>query len=310
MFSVIFPGQGSQSVGMAREFYDKFEKFKKIFNDADNILDFPISKLILDGPKQELNLTENTQPAIFLVGYSIFKIINEEFNIDLNKASFFAGHSLGEYTALSCSGAIDFESALKLLKIRGRAMQNSVPKGAGGMIAILGTSIENIEKILINNSHKYTCHIANDNSTNQIVISGYNLDLDNFEKDLKILKIKNIRLQVSAPFHCNLMNKATILMTDEINKLKIIQPKNPIVTNVTGKATNDISQIRNLMIKQIEKRVRWRESINFMISQNINNFIEIGPGKVLINLIKRSYKDAKVCAINNISDIQNIEIND
>ena len=310
MFSVIFPGQGSQSVGMAKEFYDKFEKFKKIFNDADNILDFPISKLILDGPKEELNLTENTQPAIFLVGYSIFKIINEEFNIDLNKAGFFAGHSLGEYTALSCSGAIGFESALKLLKIRGRSMQNSVPKGAGGMIAIFGTSIENIEKILINNSHKYSCYIANDNSTNQIVISGYNSDLDNLEKDLKILNIKNLRLKVSAPFHCKLMNKATLVMTDEINKLKITEPKNSIVTNVTGEATNDISQIRNLIIQQIEKRVRWRESINFMIEKNVNNFIEIGPGKVLINLIKRSYKDIKVCAINNIKDIQNIEIND
>ena len=146
MFSVIFPGQGSQIVGMASEFYSKFELFKKLYRQADEVLNFPLSKLILEGPKEKLDLTENTQPAIFLVGYSIFQILKEEYKIDLNKAKFFAGHSLGEYTALACAGALDFESALKILKFRGNAMQSAVPKGEGGMLAILGSNTETIEK--------------------------------------------------------------------------------------------------------------------------------------------------------------------
>ena len=164
MFSVIFPGQGSQSVGMAKEFYDKFDIFKKTFHEADDILKFPISKLILEGPKETLNLTQNTQPAVFLVSFAIFKLVKEEFNIDLNKANYFAGHSLGEYSALACSEALKFEDTLKLLKTRGQSMQNAVPSNTGGMMAILGSSIEKIDNILKDNINNYKCYIANDNS--------------------------------------------------------------------------------------------------------------------------------------------------
>ena len=310
MFSVIFPGQGSQSVGMAKEFYDRFGIFKKIFHEADDILNFPISKLILEGPKDKLNLTQNTQPAIFLVSFAIFKLIKEEFNIDLNNANYFAGHSLGEYSALACSDALKFEDTLKLLKIRGQSMQDAVPHNTGGMMAILGSSIEKIETILKNNINNYRCYIANDNSSNQIVVSGYNEDLNKLEADLKQLKIKNIKLQVSAPFHCELMSKATLIMEKEINNLKISKPKNLIISNVSSDTTDDIDSLRNLLIKQIESRVRWRESINFILSNKINNFIEIGPGKVLINLIKRIDKNIKVCSVNNIEDIKQIELND
>ena len=310
MFSVIFPGQGSQSVGMAKEFYDRFGIFKKIFYEADDILNFPISKLILEGPKDKLNLTQNTQPAIFLVSFAIFKLIKEEFNIDLNNANYFAGHSLGEYSALACSDALKFEDTLKLLKIRGQSMQDAVPNNTGGMMAILGSSIEKIETILKNNINNYRCYIANDNSSNQIVVSGYNEDLNKLEADLKQLKIKNIKLQVSAPFHCELMSKATLIMEKEINNLKISKPKNLIISNVSSDTTDDIDSLRNLLIKQIESRVRWRESINFILSNKINNFIEIGPGKVLINLIKRIDKNIKVCSVNNIEDIKQIELND
>ena len=310
MFSVIFPGQGSQSVGMAKEFYDRFGIFKKIFYEADDILNFPISKLILEGPKDKLNLTQNTQPAIFLVSFAIFKLIKEEFNIDLNNANYFAGHSLGEYSALACSDALKFEDTLKLLKIRGQSMQDAVPNNTGGMMAILGSSIEKIETILKNNIDNYRCYIANDNSSNQIVVSGYNEDLNKLEADLKQLKIKNIKLQVSAPFHCELMSKATLIMEKEINNLKISKPKNLIISNVSSDTTDDIDSLRNLLIKQIESRVRWRESINFILSNKINNFIEIGPGKVLINLIKRIDKNIKVCSVNNIEDIKQIELND
>ena len=161
MFSVIFPGQGSQMVGMASEFYLKFDLFKKLYREADEILNFPISKLILEGPKEKLDLTENTQPAIFLVGYSIFQLLKQEFKIDLNKAKFFAGHSLGEYTALACAGSLDFASTLKILKIRGSAMQSAIPKGKGGMLAILGSDPETVEKIFYENKNlrKYhQCH--------------------------------------------------------------------------------------------------------------------------------------------------------
>ena len=310
MFSVIFPGQGSQIVGMCNEFYQKFEFVKKLFHEADEVLKFPISKIILEGPKDQLNLTENTQPAIFLVGYSIFHLIKNEFKIDLNKANFFAGHSLGEYTALAAAGALSFSDTLKILRIRGKAMQSAVPKNEGGMIAVLGSEIQKIEKIIQENKKKYECYIANDNSNGQLVVSGNNSEIDKFILDLKLNSIKNIKLPVSAPFHCKLMKKATDIMNNEIEKLKFKEPNNILISNVTGTTITGTSELKNLLIKQIENRVRWRESILFMINKGVNNFIEIGPGKVLSGLIKRINKDVKVSAINNEEDISLININD
>ena len=220
MFSVIFPGQGSQLVGMGKDLHDKHSLVQDLFKEADDTLGFSISKLVLEGPKEDLDLTENTQPAIFLVSYSIFKLIKEEFKIDLNKASFFAGHSLGEYSALTSAGSLSFSDTLKILKIRGNAMQSSVPKGVGGMVAVLGSEIETIEKIITDNKDKYECYIANDNSMGQIVLSGKIDDLEKMMGDLKAANIKNIKLPVSAPFHCKLMSKATLVMNEEIAKLK------------------------------------------------------------------------------------------
>ena len=310
MFSVIFPGQGSQVVGMGKEFYTKFDTVKKLFNDADEILGFSISNLILEGPKDKLDLTENTQPAIFLVGYSIFQLLKKEFNIDLNKANFFAGHSLGEYTALASANALSFSDTLRILKIRGNAMQSAVPKGDGGMVAVLGSEIENIEKIIEENKNKYECFIANDNSNGQMVVSGNNNEIEKFILDLKSNSIKNIKLPVSAPFHCKLMKKATDIMTKEITKLEFKDPKNILISNVTGKEVTSSSLLKDLLIKQIESRVRWRESVMLMINKGINKFIEIGPGKVLSGLIKRIDKNVKVSAINNEEDIKLIDIND
>ena len=310
MFSVIFPGQGSQIVGMGKEFYTKFDTVKKLFNDADEILGFSISNLILEGPKDKLDLTENTQPAIFLVGYSIFQLLKKEFNIDLNKANFFAGHSLGEYTALASANALSFSDTLRILKIRGNAMQSAVPKGEGGMVAVLGPKIEKIEKIIEENKNKYECFIANDNSNGQLVVSGKNNEIEKFILDLKSNSIKNIKLSVSAPFHCKLMKKATDIMGKEIEKLEFKDPKNILISNVTAKEITSSSLLKDLLIKQIESRVRWRESVILMINKGVSQFIEIGPGKILSSLIKRTDKNIKVSAINHEEDIKLININD
>jgi [acyl-carrier-protein] S-malonyltransferase len=308
MFSVIFPGQGSQMVGMGKEFYNKFDLVKNLFKEADDTLNFSISNLILEGPKEELGLTANTQPAIFLISYSIYNVIKKEFNIDLSKAKYFAGHSLGEYSALSCAGYLGFSDTLKILRIRGDAMQNSVPKGQGGMVAVLGTTVEIIEKILKDNEQNLKAQIANDNSEGQLVLSGKTDDLDKLILILKENSIKNIKLPVSAPFHCRLMNKATNIMSNELNKLKFIEGENKLISNVTANEISNTNELKDLLVKQIENRVRWRESVINMINGGVNHFIEIGPGKVLAGLVKRISKEVKIDTINNQEDIEGLKI--
>ena len=310
MFSVIFPGQGSQLVGMGKDLYEKYSLVQDLFKEADETLEFSLSDIILKGPKEKLDLTENTQPAIFLISYSIFKLIKKEFKINLNKAKFFAGHSLGEYSALTSAGSLTFTDTLKILKIRGKAMQSSVPKGVGGMVAVLGSEIEVVENIINENNDKYECFIANDNSNGQIVLSGKMEDLDKMMIDLKAASIKNIKLPVSAPFHCKLMNKATNIINEEISKLTFKEPQNTLISNVTGREISNLNDLKNLLVKQIESRVRWRESVLLMIDKGINEFIEIGPGKVLSGLIKRIDKNVKISAINSEEDIKLININE
>ena len=308
MFSVIFPGQGSQLVGMGKDFFEKYNLVKELFKEADETLGISLSKIIMEGPKEELDLTINTQPAIFLISYSIFQVVKKEFNIDLNQAKYFAGHSLGEYSALSSANYLNFSDTIKLLRIRGDAMQNAVPKGEGGMLAVLGSTVEIIEDILKENQNNFLAQIANDNSQGQIVLSGKNTDLVKLIEVLKSKNIKNIKLPVSAPFHCQLMNKATDVMKKEIDKANFQDSKNILISNVTADEISNKEELKKLLIDQIENRVRWRESVINMINKGIKQFIEIGPGKVLSGLVKRIDKNVKINTINNESDIKDLKI--
>ena len=309
MSALLFPGQGSQTVGMASEFYNNFDVVKKIFNEADETLKFKISKIILEGPSETLQLTENTQPAILTVSYSIFKVLVEKFKFDLSSAKYFAGHSLGEYSALVCSEALNFSDAVYLLHERGKAMQNAVPVGKGSMIAVLGLSISEIEKLILaqNNDLKDgVCEIANDNANGQIIISGDKESVNYFQSTLKKNKIKSIPLNVSAPFHCSLMKSASEAMREKIFNTNFKKPKYKIINNVTAEEEIDVEKIKKLLIDQIFSTVRWRESII-----NINNFgekkfIEIGPGKALTGMVKRTIKDANCFSINSIADIKSL----
>ena len=308
MFSVIFPGQGSQIIGMGKEFLNNFESVKKLFKEADDTLGFSLTKMVLDGPKDQLDLTINTQPAIFLISYSIFNVVQKEFNINLNKAKFFAGHSLGEYSALSSAGYLSFQETIKLLRKRGDAMQNAVPNGTGGMVAILGSNLETIEKILEENQKRIYVQIANDNSEGQIVLSGKNTDLTVLMEICKKKNIKNIKLPVSAPFHCKLMSKATAIMKSELEKTKFLDSNNLLISNVTANEISNKDDLKKLLIEQIESRVRWRESVINMINKGVEHFIEIGPGKVLSGLVKRINREVKINTINSQNDIKDLKI--
>ena len=308
MNALIFPGQGSQVVGMGAEFYDKFEIVKKIFNQADEKLGFSLSNLILNGPTNELQLTKNTQPAILTVSYSIFKILKDEFNFNFNLFKYFAGHSLGEYSALVCSEAINFSDAVYLLHERGKAMQESVPVGEGSMLAVLGVNIKDLKELIKNvKDIKGTCEIANDNALGQVILSGDKKSIEVLQLHLKEKKIKTIPLKVSAPFHCSLMKPAAEIMRNKINNTKFNDPLFPIINNVTAEPENNPSKIKSLLIDQIFSTVRWRESVINISQLGVKKFIEVGPGKVLSGMIKRTVKDVKCFSINSIADIQGLE---
>ncbi len=307
MSALLFPGQGSQIVGMGSEFFNGFDLVKKLYEKADDVLNFPISKIILEGPEDKLQLTKNTQPAILTVSYSIFKVLKEEFSFDFTSFKNFAGHSLGEYSALVCSESLAFEDALYLLHERGKAMQEAVPVGKGSMIAILGMEIEKINELLKSrNVDNKVCEVANDNAIGQVIVSGDKNSIDLLQKDLKEQKIKSILLKVSAPFHCSLMKPAANKMKEKIDVTKFKNPLFKIVNNVTAKSETSSEKIKKLLVDQISSTVKWRESIINMHEAGVKNFIEIGPGKVLTGMVKRTIKDVNCFSINSIADIKNL----
>ena len=307
MSALLFPGQGSQIVGMGSEFYNNFDIVKKIFKDADEKLNYSISKLILNGPEDQLQLTQNTQPSILTVSFSIFKVLKEEFNFDFNTFNYFAGHSLGEYSALVCSESLKFEDALYLLYERGKAMQEAVPVGKGSMLAILGAKIKDISDLLNSFKEKGVCEIANDNADGQVIVSGDKDSVVSFQSLLKEKKIKSIPLKVSAPFHCSLMKSAADKMSDKIKNTNFRSPTHSILSNVTAKIEKNPENIKKLLIDQIFSTVKWRETIINISNEGVSNFVEIGPGKVLTGMVKRTVKNVNCFSINSIDDIKNFK---
>jgi len=304
MRAVLFPGQGSQYAGMGSDFYKRFESVKKNFDIVDRTLGFSLSNLILNGPETELKLTKNTQPAVMTVGVSIFNVLNQNFNLSLNNAKFFAGHSLGEYTALVCSGSLTIEKAAYLLHERGKAMQEAVPEGHGAMTAILGMTIDEVEKEINLLPKEEICEIANDNSNGQVVVSGTTTVIETLNKNLKKKKKRGIVLPVSAPFHSSLMKRAAEIMKSKIENTDFLIPRPSIISNVTAKHEDDINMIKSLLVEQITSRVRWRESVDYMIKKGVTDFIEIGPGKVLSGLVKKIDNNVQILNFNSIGDIK------
>ena len=305
MKAVLFPGQGSQYVGMGLDFYEKFDSVKAIFETVDKTLGFSLSSIILNGPEEKLKLTQNTQPAIMTIGVSLFNVLKNQFSLNLNKARFFAGHSLGEYTALVCAGSLTIEKAAYLLHERGKAMQDSISPDKGAMMAILGMTIREVENEISLLPKEEICEIANDNSNAQVVVSGGRKVIEILNKNLKIKKKKGILLSVSAPFHCTLMKKAAENMKEKIENTNFLKPEPTIISNVTAQEESDVNKIKPLLVDQIISRVRWRESVEYMIKNGVTDFLEIGPGKVLSSLVKKISRDIKISNVNSIKDIKN-----
>ena len=307
--AIIFPGQGSQYVGMGVALADKYEAAKEVFDEVDEALGQDLFKIIKEGPESELRLTSNAQPALMAVSLAVLRVIENISNQNIeNMVSFLAGHSLGEYSALTAAGSFSLANAAKLLRVRGESMQNAVPVGTGGMAALLGAELDVAKEIAILASEKGVCDIANDNAPGQIVLSG---DLKTVEQSIEIAKAKGIRravlLPVSAPFHCSLMKPAAEKMLEALSNIKILPPKVPVVTNVNAtKISGDPDDIRGSLVRQVTSMVRWRESVEWMIENGITSFVELGAGKVLTGLNKRIDKDVQSISVESPDAIEKV----
>ena len=303
MLSLVFPGQGSQYIGMGKDFSHNFPIANEVYREVDDVLGFSLSKLIFNGQIEDLTLTKNAQPAIMATSIAILKTLEKE-GFKIKKSKFVAGHSLGEYTALCASGAISLADTAHILKMRGIFMQEAVSVGVGAMAAILGLNLDNVETLVAEIKDNQICEIANDNEPNQVVLSGHRTAIEKACVKAKSLGAKRaILLPVSAPFHCSLMAPAQENMIDLISGLNIEKPNVPLISNVTSIPTQDIEEIRKNLINQITGRVRWRESILFMKKSGIQIIYEIGPGRVLCNLIKRIADDVEQENISKVEDL-------
>jgi [acyl-carrier-protein] S-malonyltransferase len=307
MRAFLFPGQGSQSVGMGSALAEASAAARNVFGEVDEALGQHLFKLMREGPDEELRLTENAQPAIMAHALAVFRALSKEGGVDLAKAvQFVAGHSLGEYSALAAAGSFDLATTAKLLKLRGQAMQAAVPVGKGAMAALLGADLELAQKIAAAAAEGEICAVANDNDPSQVVLSGHKGAIDRAIAIAKDMGAKRaVPLPVSAPFHCPLMQPAANAMADALGDTEIAVPLVPLYANVTAQPVTDPSTIRNQLVEQVTGMVRWRESIANMAAAGVEEFVELG-GKVLGPMVKRIAPEAKMTSVVTIEDIEAI----
>ena len=305
--ALIFPGQGSQFIGMGNDFYKKYTVSQEIYHKLDDAIERNLSKLIFSGDSNDLIQTQNSQPSIMATSIAIYQAMISENLINADTYSCVAGHSLGEYSALVANGSLKFEDSVKLLKSRSKAMQDSMPLGTGGMVALIGCSNEIVKKALYEANDYGRLYVANDNANGQVVLSGEIGSINYIVENSKSLQIKRaIKLPVSAPFHCELISNAALVMKKEIMNYTFNVFKVPLYSNVTAEVCNE-KEIKELLVTQIVSKVRWREIIENMLKNGIVNFIEIGPGNVLTNLVKRITRDATAISISKLDDLEKLD---
>jgi len=301
----IFPGQGSQSVGMGKDLADSFSTAKHVFEEVDEALGQKLSRIMWEGSEDDLKLTANTQPALMAHSIAVFRVLQSEADLEIEDAACVAGHSLGEYSALCAAGAFSLADTARLLRIRGEAMQAAIPVGEGAMAAVLGLSLEDVESVLAGLASDGVCEIANDNAPGQVVISGQKTAIEAAADALKAKGAKRVLpLPVSAPFHSTLMAPAAERMAEALQNADIKAPAIPVIANVTTEPTVDADAIRKLLVKQVTGRVRWTESVTRMRSEGVDQFVEIGTGKVLAGLVKRIASEAEAISIGGPDDIE------
>ena len=302
-----FPGQGSQAVGMGSSLAESFQCAREVFQSVDDALGERLSRLMWEGPDDELTLTENAQPALMAVSVAVVRVLEEEFNIGVDGVAFVAGHSLGEYSALAAARSLSLQDASRLLKQRGQAMQRAVPVGEGAMASLIGPKVDLAlaEQAAAEGAKAGVCVVANDNNQGNIVISGDKVGVEAAIAAAKALGARAIPLNVSAPFHCPLMQPAADAMAEALAGAAIGAPATPLVANVTARPVTDPEQVRRLLVQQVTGRVRWRESIAWMAGEGgVTRFVELGAGKVLTGMAKRIAPDAEALAINTPADLE------
>ena len=303
----LFPGQGSQTVGMGADLADAFASARQVFQEVDDALGQHLSRLMREGPLEDLTLTENAQPALMAVSLAVIRALKTEFGVEATRAAFVAGHSLGEYSALAAAEALNLADAARLLKLRGQAMQRAVPVGEGAMASLIGpkTDVALAEEAAVAGAELGVCVVANDNNHGNVVISGAKAAVDRAVERAKELGARAIPLNVSAPFHCPLMQPAADEMAEALSQVTIIAPKVPLVANVTARPVHDPEAIRALLAEQITGRVRWRESMLWLAGEGgVTRFAEAGAGKVLTGMAKRIAPDAEAVALNAPQDLE------